>query len=77
MGSMGKHPARAINLKPSIGVNPIKLETGLRPKSAGMPYTLLLRIEAMAFPTFRLLLHSLSRNLPERSPARKSGTALL
>ena len=37
-------------------VNPIKLETGLRPNSAGIPYTLLLRIEAMGFPTFRLLL---------------------
>ena len=28
-------------------VNPIKLETGLRPNSAGIPYTLLLRIEAI------------------------------
>ena len=37
-------------------VNPIKLETGLRPKSAGISYTLLLRIEAMGFPTFGLLL---------------------
>ena len=37
-------------------VNPIKLETGLRPNSAGVPYTLLLRIEAMRFPTFGLLL---------------------
>ena len=37
-------------------VNPIKLETGLRPNSAGNPYTLLLRIEAMGFPTFWLLL---------------------
>ena len=39
-------------------VNPIKLETGLRPNSAGIPYTLLLRIEAMGFPTFRLLLYA-------------------
>ena len=31
-------------------VSPIKLETGLRPNSA------VLRIEAMGFPTFRLLL---------------------
>ena len=38
-------------------VNPIKLETGLRPNSAGIPYTLLLRIEAMGFPTFWLLLY--------------------
>ena len=37
-------------------VNPIKLETGLRPNSAGIPYTLLLRIEAGRFPTFGLLL---------------------
>ena len=37
-------------------VNPIKLETGLRPNSAGIPYTLLLRIEAMGFPSFWLLL---------------------
>ena len=33
-----------------------KLETGLRPNSAGIPYTLLLRIEAIGFPTFGLLL---------------------
>ena len=32
-----------------ITVNPIKLETGLRPNSAGIPYALLLRIEAMGF----------------------------
>ena len=32
-------------------VNPIKLETGLRPNGAGIPYTLLLRIEAVGFPT--------------------------
>ena len=37
-------------------VNPIKLETGLRPNSAGIPYTLVLGIEAMGFPTFWLLL---------------------
>ena len=37
-------------------VNSIKLETGLKPNSAGIPYTLLLRIEAMGFPTFGLLL---------------------
>ena len=35
--------------------NPIKLETGLRPNSAGIPYTVLLRIEAIGFPTFGLL----------------------
>ena len=31
---------------------------GLRPNSAGIPYTLLLRIEAMWFPTFELLLYA-------------------
>ena len=40
-------------------VNPIKLETGLRPNGAGIPYTLLLRIEAMGFPTLGLLLYIL------------------
>ena len=40
----------------NLTVNPIKLETGLRPNGAGIPYTLLLRIEAMRFPTFGLLL---------------------
>ena len=39
-----------------ITVNPIKLETGLRPNSAGITYTLLLRIEAIGFPTFGLVL---------------------
>ena len=38
-------------------VNPKKLETGLRTISAGIPYTLLLRIEAIGFPTFGLLLY--------------------
>ena len=37
-------------------VNPIKLETGCWPNSAGIPYTSLLRIEAIGFPTFGLLL---------------------
>ena len=52
------------NLRPGRGkrahlktyVNPIKLESGLRPNSAELPHTLLLRIEAMGFPTFGLLL---------------------
>ena len=39
-------------------VNPIKLETGLRPNSAGIPYTLLLRMEAIGFPSFGLLLYT-------------------
>ena len=42
-------------------VNPMKLETGLRPNSAGIPYTLLLRIEAIGFPTVGLLLYRVSR----------------
>ena len=37
-------------------VNAVKLETGLRLNSAGIPYTLLLRIEAIGFPAFKLLL---------------------
>ena len=36
-------------------VNPIKLETGLRPNSVRIPSTLLLRIEAIGFPTFGTL----------------------
>ena len=32
-------------------VNPKKLETGLRTISAGIPYTWLLRIEAIGFPS--------------------------
>ena len=37
-------------------VSPKKLETGLRPNSAGIPFTWLLRIQAIGFPTFGLLL---------------------
>ena len=33
------------------------METGLKPNSAGIPYTLVLRIEAIGFPTFGLLLY--------------------
>ena len=51
-----------------VTVNPIKLEIGLRPNSAGIPYTLLLRIEAMGFPTFGLLLHTMSQNPDPLSP---------
>ena len=36
--------------------NPKKLETGLRTNSAGIPFALLLRIGAIGFPTFGLLL---------------------
>ena len=39
-----------------VTVNPKKLETGFRPNSAGIPYTLLLGIEAIGFPTLGLLL---------------------
>ena len=35
-------------------MSPRKLETGLRTNSAGIPYALLLRIEAIVFPTFDL-----------------------
>ena len=52
------------NLQNSIGnyegpystLNPKKLETGLRPNSAGIPYTSFLKIEAIGFPTLGLLL---------------------
>ena len=42
--------------------NPKKLETALRANSAGIPYTLLLGIEVVEFPTFWLLLESPSLN---------------
>ena len=45
-------------------VNPIKLETGLRPNSAGIPYTLLLWIEASGFPTFWLRLYTVGNAAP-------------
>ena len=48
---------------PVLTVNSIKLETGLRPNSAGIPYTLLLRTEAIGFPTFGLLLYNSPMNL--------------
>ena len=38
-------------------VNARKLETGLRPNSAGILYTLVLRIEAIGFPNLGLLLY--------------------
>ena len=41
-------------------VNPKKLETGIRTISAGIPYTLLFRIEAKRFPTFGPLLYTLN-----------------
>ena len=57
-------PRSLLSLKPqnlksskSPAVNPKKLETGLRTNSAGFPYTLLLRIEAIGFPTLGLLLY--------------------
>ena len=56
---LGRIPASSDS--PSSGTDfhtviPIKLETGLRPNSAGIPYTLLLGIEAIGFPTFGLVL---------------------
>ena len=39
-------------------VNPKKLETGLRTITAGIPYALLLRIEAIEFPSFGLRLYT-------------------
>ena len=57
-------PGAVLNLNDVImycfcTVNPIQLEIGLRPNSAGIPYTLLLRIEAIGFPTFRLLRYTI------------------
>ena len=57
-----ENPARSktnLNLT-NHKVNSIKLETGLRPNSAGIPYTLLLRIEAIEFPALGLLLYTQS-----------------
>ena len=42
---------------------PQKLETGLRPNSR-IPYTLVLRIEAIGFPTLGLLLYGLRSPKP-------------
>ena len=36
-------------------MSPNKLEAGVRTNSAGIPYTLLLRIGALGFPPFELL----------------------
>ena len=49
-----------------VTVNPIKLETGIRPNSAGILYLLLLRIEAIGFPTF--FLASAVEGLLKREP---------
>ena len=60
-------PASMLTIKAST-LNPIKLETGLRPNSAGIPYTLLLRTEAVGFPTFGLLLYIILKLCPEPPP---------
>ena len=60
-------------------VNPIKLETGLRPnraERAGIPYLLLLRIEAMGFPTFWLLLYTDRLALQSRNSLTKPATLI-
>ena len=46
----------------TLAVDPIKLETGLRPNSAGIPYTLLLRIEALGFPRASTVGHHCSHD---------------
>ena len=51
-----RKPKKGVGYEPLGTVDPIKLETGLRPNSARIPYTLVLRIEAIGFPTFGLLL---------------------
>ena len=51
-------------------VDPKKLETGFRTISAGIPCALLLRIEAIGFPTFWLLFptpQSLAKAPPRRT----------
>ena len=55
------------------------METGLRPNRAGIPYTLLLRMEAIGFPIFGLLLYikviitllTKSHDLPSRVSIRE------
>ena len=49
-------PSQPSHMGRLLIVNPRKLETRLRTNRAGIPYTLLLRIEAIRFPTFGLLL---------------------
>ena len=65
-GRVGAHAARLGTDTHGLGFRvyglglllfiPKKLEAGLRTDSAGSPYTLLLRLEAIGLPTFRLLL---------------------
>ena len=45
-----------------------RLETGIGTKSARIPYTLLLRIEAIGFPTFGLLLYEGSAQRFKKDP---------
>ena len=45
-------PSQGSQHRSYVTVNPRKLQTGLRPNSAGILYTSLLRIEAIGFPTF-------------------------
>ena len=47
--------------RPSLYSKPQKLEAFLRTNSAGIPYTLLLGIEAIEFPTICLLPYSYKR----------------
>ena len=49
-----RDPARVPHVCAVLGF-PRKLQAGLRTNSAGIPYTLLLRTEAIGFPTFGLL----------------------
>ena len=59
MASATKKKNVAQNRKPSFGcstLNPKKLDAGSRTIRAGVPCTLLLRIEAVGFPPVGLLL---------------------
>ena len=56
-----------------IIVSPKKLDIGLRTTNAGIPYALLLRIEAVGFPTFELL-YPIADTVDDRNPALPYGS---
>ena len=52
---LGAKGLRVLGFRDEVTMTPTKLETGLRVNSAGIPYTVLSRIEAIGFQTFGLL----------------------
>ena len=54
--TLNRNPSNRMTLSALSYSKSIKLETGLRQNSAGIRYTLVLWIEAVGVPTFRLLL---------------------